>query len=261
MRKLLIALLAGVIILSAAPPVQAFDLTNLKGHWRLNEASGTRVDAHSTNDLTDNNTVTQAAGKIGNAAQFTRANSEYLSRADNADLSLGADQDFTITAWVYLDIKTVNLSVIAKRAGGANTVEYQIKYETTPDRLMLKISDGASNQTENADNFGAVSTGAWIFVVAWHDATADTINIQVNNGTVDSAAWANGTQDTGNAFLIGAENSPSPENHWDGRIDSPSFFKRVLTAQERTDLWSGGNGIDYPFTPAAAKRAFGVIIY
>ena len=38
----------------------------------------------------------------GMAAQFTAANSEYLSRADNAALSMG-DIDFTIETWVYMD--------------------------------------------------------------------------------------------------------------------------------------------------------------
>lgn len=35
---------------------------NLQAYWNLDEASGTRNDSHSTNHLTDNNTVTQAAG-------------------------------------------------------------------------------------------------------------------------------------------------------------------------------------------------------
>ena len=43
------------------------------GYWQLGEASGTRADTYLDNDLDDNNTVTQAVGKVGNAAQFTAA--------------------------------------------------------------------------------------------------------------------------------------------------------------------------------------------
>ena len=32
----------------------------------------------------------------------------------------------------------------------------------------------------------------------------------------------------------------------------PCFWKRVLTAQERTDLWNGGTGLAYPFGTLAA---------
>ncbi|MDA2917638.1 hypothetical protein MYX64_12505, partial [Nitrospinae bacterium AH_259_B05_G02_I21] len=113
MRKLLIALSAGVIILSAAPPARAGLLTDLKAHWKLNEASGTRSDSHGSNDLTDNNTVGQAAGKIGNAADFIRVNSEYLSIADNADVSAG-DVDITWALWVWLDDNTNSHSLIGK---------------------------------------------------------------------------------------------------------------------------------------------------
>lgn len=38
--------LAAFILLVLATPALAFDLTDLKAHWRLDEASGTRVDAH-----------------------------------------------------------------------------------------------------------------------------------------------------------------------------------------------------------------------
>lgn len=40
------------------------DTTDLIAYYRLNEASGNAIDAHGTYDLTDNNTVTQAAGTI-----------------------------------------------------------------------------------------------------------------------------------------------------------------------------------------------------
>src|SRR3990167_8248201 len=76
--------------------------TSLMAYFKLDEASGTRVDSKSTNDLTDNNTVTQAVGKVANAAQFTSANSEYLSIGDTLDLSTG-DIDFTISGWMYPD--------------------------------------------------------------------------------------------------------------------------------------------------------------
>src|SRR4051812_43478016 len=101
-------------------------LTNLASYWKLEEASGTRADEIGSQTLTDNNTVTQAVGKLGNAAQFTAANSESLSHADSATLSLGADQDFTLGAWVYLDSKGANRVIASKWAPGLATkdIEY-----------------------------------------------------------------------------------------------------------------------------------------
>ena len=84
---------ATVLVSSAAtgfaPDAGATLGNGLVAFWKLNEQSGTRAAAFSSNDLTDNNTVTFAAGILGNAAVFTSANSEYLSRASNSDLALG----------------------------------------------------------------------------------------------------------------------------------------------------------------------------
>src|SRR5574341_2164717 len=92
---------------------------NLISFWELEEASGTRLDATaSDNDLTDNNTVTQATGKVGNAAQFTRANTEYLSIAHNTSIACG-DIDQTRCAWVYLDSKPAadsNMDIFGKNS-------------------------------------------------------------------------------------------------------------------------------------------------
>ncbi len=55
---------------------------NLAAWWSFDEASGARNDSHGSSHLTDNNTVTSAAGKKSNAASFASANAEYLNRSD-----------------------------------------------------------------------------------------------------------------------------------------------------------------------------------
>ena len=110
------------------------DLTNLISHWPLNEVSGTRVDSHGSNDLDDVNTVTQAAGKIGKAAEFVNDNDERLRHDDNADLS-GADVDWTFAIWVYFDSKTARWPAIGKYLSTGQNREYRIRYLTATDRF------------------------------------------------------------------------------------------------------------------------------
>lgn len=260
MRRFICTALAAVILLALPAPAWAFDLTDLKAHWRLNEASGTRVDAHGTNDLTDNNTVTQATGKIGDAAQFTSANSEWLSIADNADLSTG-DIDFSFTAWVYLD--TLGAQSPAGKGDSGQFEWKSIVADTAGDKLaeMLILSpSGSSLGQAKATTFGALSTATWYFFYGYHDAAANEVDISVNNGTIDTAATTGAPTDGTGGFAIGADRGAGAD-FWNGRIDSVSFWKRVLTSQEVTDLYNGGSGFDYPFTTAAAVRSFGVIIY
>ena len=221
-------------------------LTSLVGYWKLDEASGTRNDSHGSNHLTDNNTVTQATGKQGNAAQFTRANSESLSITDNAALSTG-DIDFTIAAWVYLDSKPgAGMTVASKDASGQR--EFALDWLNTSDAFRFFITNNAGTFRIIPDSIGAKSASTWYFLVGWHDAAANTVNIQINNGTIYSLATS-GTAptDTTSDFRIGASGVAGFEGYFDGRIDEVGYWKRVLTSDEKTALYNGGSGTTYPF--------------
>src|SRR5688572_27825357 len=115
-------------------------LNALIAHWRLDEASGTRVDAHGGNDLGEINNVGQAAGKIGNAASFVGGNSEALGILDNAALSMG-DFDFTLAGWVRFDTLD-GAGLVGKWATG--TLEYLVHFDGTNLRLNVS-SDGSSS--------------------------------------------------------------------------------------------------------------------
>ena len=222
-----------------------FSLTNLISYWKLDEASGTRVDSHGTNDLTDNNTVTQSAGKLGNAAQFVAANSEYLNRADNASLSMGAGVRMTLTAWVYADSLTgVDTHEIIGKRNAIDSLEYSLRTDESDLFSFFVTSDGTVG-TITLVTAEALSTATWYFVVAWYDGT--NINLQVNNGTIHSTAFSADIFDGTSEFDIGAVASLLPGWSWDGRIDSVGLWKRVLTADERAALYNAGAGTEYPF--------------
>jgi len=235
---------------NVATAVPSTLLDNIVAYWKLDEASGTREDSVGSNDLTDNNTVTQAQGKVDEAAQFTNEYPnpyEYLSHADNADLSTG-DIDFTIAAWVYGDRTPESNEYwgIVTKDSDSDSREYFLIWNGNENRFHFRVMDGSASKGEvKATTFGAPSTLTWYFIVVWHDATANTVNIQVNNGTVDSAATSGAPADTDAEFRIGRDYS---DNYrcWDGRIDEVGFWKRTLTEAERTALYNSGNGVSHP---------------
>lgn len=226
--------------------IDGYMASNLKEQlvaaWPLDEPSGTRRDRAgigAPNDLTDNNTVTGAAGPsiyIPLASQFTAANTEYLSLADNASISLTGSH--TICAWVFLDSAVAFAQIAGKgRFLDAATLEYAIGTSTGGTAVRYGKSDGTT--LVQLDHSIAVATGTWYFVMGWLDTDADTINIQVNNSTVSSAATTTGVQDSTNAFGIGGQAAAQVFN---GRIAGVGLWGRVLTAQERTWLYNGGSG-------------------
>ncbi|HKS27072.1 MAG TPA: LamG domain-containing protein [Pyrinomonadaceae bacterium] len=220
-------------------------LRDLVAHWRMNEASGTRYDAHGSSHLTDNNTVTTATGKIGSAALFTAANSEYLSCTSNSSLQMG-DIDFTIIAWVYLTSKGAHRMLVSKMDNAARD-EFLIYYRSTADRFAFEVRrDTGAYLDVNADALGSPAINTWYQIVVWHIVAARTINIQVNNGGVNSLA-------TGGP-LAAASTSPFMLGGWgyggsyhDGRIDSVSVYKRLLGTGEPGLLYNSGNALAYPF--------------
>ena len=219
-------------------------IDKLAAWWPLDESSGTRGDAHGANDLTDNNTVAQATGKLSGAASFTSANSEYLSIASNAALQAG-DVDFMIGVWVYLKVKGAVKSIVTKWDSTGDNREYRLFYQASVDRFQIQISDDgiAATTTLSADTLGSPTVNTWYFILAWHDPTADTLNIQVNNGGVDSAAHSTGIYVGSADFMIGAR--PVTPNYLDGYVDEAFIWKQLLSADERAAVYNASYGINY----------------
>jgi hypothetical protein len=244
--------------LSVVPP-SVVSTANLVSYWKLDEASGSAIDAVGSETLTDNNTVTSAAGKVGGARQFTVGNAEYLSHADDANLSAG-DIDFTFQAWVQLSGGLVADRVILAKtpAAGQGPREYYLRYSSTFNRFQLQVQGATGGVVVvTANNGGPVSAGVWYLVHAWHDSVNNLIGISVNAGTADTTAHSLGVSDGTGSFTIGKDGDFTGD-YWNGLIDEVGFWKRVLTPTERTTLYNGGQGLGYPFTAEAVRTVTAV---
>lgn len=219
-------------------------LTNLVSYWKLDEASGTRNDAHGSNHLTDNNTVGSTTGVLNNAALFVRANAEYLSRASNSDLQTG-NIDFTLTAWFYLNSTGVVQSLIQKAINAPVNYEYLLEVRGD-DKLRWQLLNGSGGSSVAlVDHTLVLSASTWYFAVAWFDAAAGIAYLKINDGAAQSAAkTANPGVGVGE-FRIGSRQDGSGD--LDGRADEVGLWKRVLTSTEHTTLYGGGTPPPYPF--------------
>jgi hypothetical protein len=240
-RKSVVGLLVLILLLSvvglggAAPRAALSD--NMVGCWALDETSGVRYDSSTYgHSLTDVNTVGYTStGKISNAAHFIAVNSERLSIAHNSTLSLG-DVDFSISTWVWMgDMPSDQAAIWDKTYASNGWVLQRIS-----DSTIRLISLNNSTTTSVIDVSG-VPTSTWIFIATWHDATAGKSYVQINNGTVYSTTTTH-PADSGNTFGLGAKTS-NGSVHFNGYIDNVTFHKRVLTTEERTAIYNGGNGL------------------
>jgi hypothetical protein len=220
---------------------------DLKAYYSLDEASGDAIDAHGSNDLTDNNTVTANTGKVSGAREFTVGNSEHFNTASTSDLALGADTPFTWAGWAQnrTDFQS-GTDVLGKwNSGGGNDGAYALYIKGANFRYTFVIANGSSSTEVSDTTVFPSPANTWAFIVMWHDPTADKIYIQVNNdATPDEAAWSGGTLAESNPFRLGHSNGAFG-TRWDGLLDEWGFWKRVLTADERTWLYNSGSGRSY----------------
>lgn len=230
---------------------------NLVAYWKLDEASGTRNDSHSTNHLSDSSSTGSATGKISNAADFESGSNNFLTIADNAALS-GADADRTWAAWVQLESKTTTMVALSKWNATGDQREYQIYYDQAADRFTIAVSSAGTSGTTTtaaANNFGSPSTGTWYWLVGYHDATNDLIGIQVNNGTANTASHANGVFNGTSAFNM-ARQTGGTSIDWDGLIDEAAAWSRLLTDAEKAALYNAGRGLAYSFKANALRHYY-----
>lgn len=217
-------------------------VTGLVAYWSLDETSGTRADSVGDMDLTDNNTVTYDTGKNGNSAKFDVLNSESLTIADNATLSLGTDSAFTIAGWSS-NTGANNLGMVCKWGGAGNErdAEYVLLTNATTNKAIFWVGNGTDYAAASAD---VANIAQLNFYVAWHDPDANKIYVQVNDETPAEAAWAGGTQDGDGVFAIGKAGTFN-SYFWTGLIDEVGIWFRVLTADERAELYNSGTGKFY----------------
>jgi hypothetical protein len=205
-------------------------LNGLVTYWKLDNL--TWADSVGSANLA-NNGVTVGTPKLGaGSAEFDGTN--YLSLVSNPAVQMG-DIDFTITCWALLDTLTSSVAIVSK---GNVTDEYWLGFSGAATNFRFYVNNNALTAT------APVSASTWYFLTAWHEAAANTIYLQVNNGTPVSLTTSStptiGTTD----FNIGADPIP---RLFDGRIDEVGIWKRVLTLSEISDLYNSGSGLSYPF--------------
>lgn len=229
--------------------------TNLISWWDGAETSGSLIDAHGTNHLTDNNTVTSAVGKVTytaeDASQFTAANSEYLSLADSDDFSFGngtSDSAFSGSAWVYLtDITSVALMYKTSPTTTSSDVEYAF-YVGSTSLLTIRLYDHSTTNYIGKSLDAALSANTWYHVAFTYDGSGSNTGLKLYlNGYMPAQTGGNGggyiaMENGTGTFRIGNGFNAS---YLDGRSQMCTMWGRELSASEVLQLFGRGFGLDY----------------
>lgn len=210
-----------VVIYSAASSainIPDFPTTGLLAFWKLDNVNDSSGNA---NTLTNTNSVTFSAGKIGNSADFSGSN--YLQTSASFSLTT-----HSISFWFKItDNAGVSLGVGTGYPGNFR---------------VLTIGQNLYFQGPNANV--AISSGVNCLDGQWHHcvaiATSNTLTIYLDNalnGTNSYSGSSNSTFKIGNAG-DGALSSGGTF------IDAVGLWNRALTVQEVSQLYNSGNGVE-----------------
>lgn len=222
---------------------------NLVSYWKL----GDTADSVGSNTLTNNGTVTFSAGKIGNAANFVAASSQYLSRADNASLSITGDM--TLSMWVYISTQPSGTYYVlgSKYLGTGNQRSFEFRYGDVAGTKKFEFrnsSDGTGANTAIGTIDSSLATTTWTHVVCVYTASAGTAQIYVNGSSVGTiSSLKTNIFDSTALYGIGGNNNGDGD-FLNGSLDEYGIWSRTLSGAEITALYNSGAGNQYPFPTA-----------
>jgi hypothetical protein len=222
----------GNLTYTAVVPVHL--LTTLNAYWKLDEASGTRVDALGVLDLSPGNAPVGSAGKINNGCLFDAASSQYLQRVDSAAVQVTGE--FTFSCWVRVDDVAAAAIVIISKDNSA-TREYLLGHGSAVGFFF-------SIAAVTAQVGSPATAGVWYHLVGWIDGGDGKCRLRVNDTTTYLSA-ATALAPGGTDFGIGCRFVPAPQLFFTGIIDEVGFWKRKLTSDEITALYNGGAGLPF----------------
>lgn len=209
----------------------AYDLTDsLLSYWELEEASGTRVDSHGTNDLTDNNSVGSTTGIVGTAAQFNGSN--YLTKTTPG---FGFSGDFSIQVWLKYTYDGLpdTESLLSTYDGGATSWYFRYSF----DIVGFSIYGGTFPSVGQS---GTSGDGSWHhFVVRRQNGNL----VMFKDGVQTSSIVASTETLTDKTLYLGGLGDGG--QGYDGALDEVAFWDRGLSAGEIAWLCNSGAGRSY----------------
>lgn len=214
--------------------------SGLVAWYDLEEASGTRSDAHGSLDLTENGTIGSATGQVGDAANKASAGTDSLYHLDNASFSITGDM--TIAGWINFSSTTANFALAGKWLGTGNQRSY-ILYKPNGLRAMRFIASADGSASSITLESGALLLNTWHFAVVKFVA-GGTSTLYINNSSVDTGTAPSSIADTTSRFELFSFNTGAISTQA-GLLDSVGIWNRALETSEITTLWNSGSGVSY----------------
>lgn len=211
-----------------------FPMAGLVAFWKLTDLTDSSGNG---NALTNNNSVTFGAGKVGNAAEFDGSN--YLSANGSSDWVLGgnAGNGATVNFWMRRS-GTQAAELMGNRNAGIYC-PWAICLDSD-NTLRLLSNNGGAWAVTSGGAYGStnIPDATWVMVTIVRDAS-NLVTVFINGvADPDMTDVPAPTDSTPNDLFIGSGGDGS----FEGKMDGIGVWDRALTTPEIALLYNSGDG-------------------
>jgi hypothetical protein len=210
--------------------------------WKLDNEN----DLVGSANFTNNNSVNFGIGLIGNCADnFNTGSSRSLTVANSLGITNGS---YSFSVWIYLISLPASGDnwAIFSNSNNTNDIDNQITIRNNGGIYQIRFARNRYNISSQSFLVTfSPSIDTWYHIVQTYDGT----NLKgYIDGTYQSqlATSGNGSGTTTTRTALGTGLSGT---FYTGKIDCVGVWTRDITSSEVTELYNGGAGIEYPFTP------------
>lgn len=205
-------------------------------YWKMDEVSGTRMDATGNGNHIDSiSGATSATGKLENGLSISDAS--YYARYNGVGLSF-ADTNYSIALWLKVRAFGVGQAncVFTYYNSGDSSVEYGLE---TDDFGFPGMAFYTQFGFVDSSALGGLSTDTWYFVVVEQDADLSKVRLRINELAVQETGFGSPNVGVGNRLSFGSDGTLQG---LDCITDEVLVINRLLTSDERAYLYNSGNG-------------------
>ncbi len=232
-------------------------LTNgLVGYWKLDEVSGSVLDASGSNAGNSIGAIANQSGKLSTAYTFDGIN-DYINIPNSTLLNIQGST-ITLSAWVRPMENKVQMIVNKICAVGTHVSPYfqynlQLFYDGSKlyPRMYLSIN-GTPYFVASQTN--VLSLGKWWFITGTYDGS--TMRLYINGAQVATTSVSGSIKPYSTPVYIGINGVLGEA--FKGTVDEVGIWNRALSPSDILDLYNSGNGKTHPFNSTIPSAPSGL---